>query len=72
MTEVEDFVGDPGIDCGAEIIEFAGEEVIGTFYYNKVVFAWQRRNERFDLFDVPVFVVAAVHEQFGLVALAQK
>jgi hypothetical protein len=72
MTEVEDFVGDPGIDCGAEIIEFAGEEVIGGFHNNEVVFARQGRNKRLDLFDVPVFVVAAMHEQFGLVALAQK
>src|SRR4030081_3212423 len=72
MTEAENLVGEPGVDCAIQLVEFAGKEMIGSFADHKTIFTWKRRDERFDLFDGPVLVVASMHKQLGLVALAQK
>ena len=37
MAEPKNMVGEPCIDCTVELIEFAGEEVVGSFHNNKVV-----------------------------------
>ena len=56
----------------AELIEFAGKEMIGAFDDNEMIIAGERRDECFDFFDSPVLVVTAMHKQLGLVAQAQE
>ena len=72
MAEPENLIGKPGIDGSAEVIEFAREEVIGSFHNDEVVFARQRTDECPDLLNRAVFVSAAVHEEFRFVAAAQE
>ena len=72
MTEAENLVGKPGVDRTAQLVKFSGKEVIDTFDDNEMVAAGERRDERLNFFDGAVFVVASVHEKFGLVALAQE
>jgi len=72
MTLAENFVGEPSIDCVVQLIKFAGEKMIGVFDNNEMILACERGNERFDFFDGPVLVVASMHKQLGLIALAQE
>jgi hypothetical protein len=39
VAEAEDFVCEPVIDCRGELVEFAGEEVVGTFDHDEAVVA---------------------------------
>ena len=72
MTEAENLVGEPGGDCAIQLVEFAGKEMIDSFDEDEPIVAGERGDERFDFFDGAVLVVASMHEQFGLVALAQE
>ena len=54
------------------LVEFAGKEMIDAFDDNETIIAGKRGDEPFDFFDGAVLVVASLHKQFGLVALAQK
>jgi hypothetical protein len=62
----------PGVDGAIELIEFSCEEMIDAFDDNEMIVAGERGDERFDFFDGAVFVVAPMHKQLGLVALAQE
>jgi hypothetical protein len=70
MTQAENFVGEPGIDCVIQLIEFAGEKMIGAFDNHEMILAVERGNERFDFLDGAVFVAASMHKQLGFIALA--
>ena len=72
MTETENVVRQPGVDGPAQLVEFAGKEMIDAFDDHEPISAGKRGNERFDFFDSPVFVVASMHEQLGFLALAQE
>jgi hypothetical protein len=72
MTEAQNLAGHPGVDGATHLVEFTGKEMIDSFDDNEMIVAGERRDERFDFFDGTVFVVASVHEQLGLVALAQE
>ncbi len=72
MTEAKNLAGQPGVDGATELVEFAGKEMIDAFDDNELIVAGQREDKRFDFFDGAVFVVASMHKQLGLVALAQE
>ena len=72
MTEAKDLIRQPGVDCAAQLVEFAGKEMIHSFDDNKMILAGERGDERFDFFDGAVLVVASMDEQLGLVALAEE
>ena len=72
MTETENVVRQPGVDGPAQLVEFAGKEMIDAFDDNELIVAGQREDKRFDFFDGAVFVVTSMHKQLGLVALAQE
>ena len=72
MTEPEDLAGEPVIDGIGQLIEFAGEEVIGAFDDDKAVVARPGCNESFDSFHGAKFVVAAVDKELGFAAVAQE
>lgn len=38
MAEAKNMIGEPCIDGTVELIEFAGEEVVGSFHDNQMVF----------------------------------
>ncbi len=54
------------------MVEFAGKEMIGAVDDNEMIVAGKRGDERFDFFDGAMLVVTSMHEQLGLVALAQE
>ncbi len=62
----------PGVDGAIELVEFSCEEMIGSFHDHEMIVPGERGDERFDFFDGAVFVVAPMHKQLGLVALAQE
>ncbi len=72
MTKAENFVGEPGVDRAAQLVEFSGKEMIDAFDDHEMIVARQHGDERLNFFDGAVFVVASVHKQFGFVALAQE
>jgi len=49
-----------------QLIEFAGEKMIGVFDNNEIFSLCKRGNERFDFFDGPVLVVLPCTKQLGL------
>ena len=71
MTEAENVVGEPICDGATELVEFAGEEVIGPFHNDEVVVTRQRGDQCSDLRDRAVLVIAPMHEEYRFVALAQ-
>ena len=72
MTEAENLVGQPSVDCATHLVEFAGKEMINTFDDHEMIVAGECGDERFDCFDGAVLVVASMHEQFWFFALAKK
>jgi hypothetical protein len=72
MTKSENVFRQPCFDRSAQLVEFAGKEMIDAFDDHEPIFAGECGNERFDSFDSPVFVVASMHEQLGFLALAQE
>lgn len=72
MARTRNFFIQPRVDGVIQLVEFAGEEVIGAFHNNKMIFARQRGDERFDFLGGAESVFAAVDEKLRLVALAQK
>lgn len=72
MAQAENFVGEPGVDGTAQLVELAGKEMIDAFDDDQVIFPWELGNERSHFSNGAVLVVASVHEKFGFVALAQK
>jgi hypothetical protein len=39
MTEAENLVGEPGVDCAIQLVEFAGKEMIGSLDDHEMIFA---------------------------------
>jgi len=72
MTEAQNLAGQPGVDGATQSVELAGKEMIDSFDDDEMIFAGERGDERFDFFDGAVLVVASVHEQLGLLAVAQE
>jgi hypothetical protein len=72
MTEAQNPTGEPGVDGATYLVEFAGKDMIDSFDDDEMIVAGERGDECFDFFDGAVLVVASVHEQLGLVALAQE
>ena len=72
MTKAKYFVGEPRIDCATQLVQFAGKEMIDAFDDDEMTAAGERGDERSDFFDGAVFVVASMHKQFWLFALAEE
>ena len=72
MTKTEDFAGQPRVDGTIELVEFAGEEVIGAFHDDEAVLTRPGCDKGFDFFRGAEFVVASVDEEFWFVALVQE
>jgi hypothetical protein len=72
MAEAQNLAGQPGVDSATKLVEFAGQEMIDSFDDDEMIVAGERGDERFDFFDGAVLVVASMHKQLGLVALAQE
>src|SRR4029077_3789901 len=72
MTKAKYLVGEPGVDGAAQLVEFAGKEMIDAFDDNKMIAAVERGDKRSYFFDGAVFVIASMHEQLRFVALAQE
>jgi len=72
MTETKNLLGQPGVDCATQLIEFTGKEMSDAFDDHEMIVAGQREDERSDLFDGAVLVVAPMHEQFWFFALAKE
>lgn len=61
----------PSGNGGAEIIEFAGIEMVSVRDDDQAVLAGQGRNDFFDFVDRAVFVVFAVDEEFRFGTVSQ-
>ena len=72
MTKTENLSGEPIIDGAAKLVELAREEMIHSLDDSKMIVAGESGYQRFDFFDVTMFVISSMHKKFWLVALAQK
>ncbi len=62
VAKTENPVGKPCVDGAANLVEFAGKEMIDTLDDSEMVAAGQRGNEGFDFRNGAVFVVSSVHK----------
>jgi len=65
-------LGQPGGDCGVELIEMAREKVVCVFNNDEVIFSGQHRDSFLHLFSRAEFVVGTVNEEFWFGAIRKK
>ena len=72
MAKPKNTGGEPLGDRAIKFMKLAGKEMIDTLDDHQLILAGKCGNERFHFCDGAVLVVAPVHKQLGLVALAQE